>query len=187
MESGRVSPSEIAWYPPLYRTLLAEYIIFTGASNFEDILLLTKLLAVAFNWLLVLSVYLLGARLVNRSVGILASSLILLCFPLYEANFWGGYPTLLSIVHMCLLSLYLPTKREGFAHRVIVFFAAFSLVLIHHFSTFLTVTVLFFYTLIVLLIFRRSFTVTFALASLGVLLAFLLWYVPILLPYIDVL
>lgn len=186
LKLGKVSFSEIAWYPPLYRILLAEYMIFTGASDFESVLLLMKFLTIAFDWLMVFSVYLLGMRLVNKDVGIIASSLILLCFPFYEINFWGGYPSLLSIVYMCLLLFYLPTKKEGFASKLITFIIAFCLVLTHHFATFLAIAVLTFYALIILLVFRRSLKLTFIAAGLGVLAAFVLWYVPIILPYINV-
>jgi len=186
LKLGKVSFSEIAWYPPLYRILLAEYMIFTGASDFESVLLLMKFLTIAFDWLMVFSVYLLGLRLVNKDVGIIASSLILLCFPLYEINFWGGYPSLLSIVYMCLLLFYLPTKKDGFASKLITFIIAFCLVLTHHFATFLAIAVLTFYALIILLVFRRSLKLTFIAAGLGVLAAFILWYVPIILPYINV-
>lgn len=186
LKLGKVSFSEIAWYPPLYRILLTEYMIFTGASDFESVLLLMKFLTIAFDWLMVFSVYLLGLRLVNKDVGIIASSLILLCFPLYEINFWGGYPSLLSIVYMCLLLFYLPIKKEGFASKLITFIIAFCLVLTHHFATFLAIAVLTFYALIILLVFRRSLKLTFIAAGLGVLAAFILWYVPIILPYINV-
>lgn len=186
LESGKVSFSEIAWYPPLYRVLLAEYMIFTGASGFESVLFLMKLLAVMFNWLLIFSVYLLGTRLAGEDSGIIASSLMLLCFPLYEINFWGGYPSLLSIIYMCLLLFYLSAKRESFAYKLIAFIVAFSLVLTHQFATFLTITILVFYALTLLIVLRKSFTLTFILAVLGALAAFILWYVPAILPYINV-
>jgi len=186
LESGKVSLSEIAWYPPLYRILLAECMIFTGASSFESVLLLMKLLTIAFNLLLIFSVYLLGARLVNENVGVFASSVMLVCFPLYEINFWGGYSSLLSVVYMCLLLFYLPAKRKEFFTKLTAFIFAFSLVLTHQFATFLAVTILIFYALIMLLVFRRSFTHTFILAVLGALAAFVLWYVPVILPYINV-
>ncbi|MBX5320461.1 MAG: hypothetical protein ACQXXG_00515 [Candidatus Bathyarchaeia archaeon] len=187
LETGTVSFSEITWYPPLYRILLAECIIFTGASNFESALFIMKSLTVTFDWLLIFSVYLIGARLRNEESGIIASSLMLLCYPLYEINFWGGYSSLLSIVYMYLLLFHLSTKSEGFAYKLIVFITAFSMVLTHQFATFLTITILIFYALISFLVFRRSFTRTFIVAVLGALAAFVLWYVPVILPYINVL
>lgn len=186
LESGRVSFSEITWYPPLYRILLAECILFTGASNFENALFIMKVLTVTIDWLLVFSVYLLSARLGNEESGVIASSLMLLCFSLYEINFWGGYPSLLSLVYMCLLLFYLHPKKEGISYRLIAFLVAFSLVLTHQFATFLTAAILMVYALIMLLIFHRSFTRTFLVAVLGALAAFLLWYVPVILPYINV-
>lgn len=187
LESGRISLSEIAWYPPLYHVLLAECILFTGVSNFEHALSLMKLLTAVFNWLLVFSVYMLGARLVDENVGIIASSLLLLCFPLYEINFWGGYSSLLSIVYLYLLLFYLSTKREGLPDKLIAFLTAFSLVLTHQFATFLTIAILAIYALVALLVFRRSITTTFILAVFGAITALLLWYVPVILPYINVL
>ena len=186
-ETGIVSFSEITWYPPLYRILLAECTIFMGVSNLENALFIMKILTVTFDWLVIFSVYLLGTRLHSEEVGIIASSLMLLCFPLYEINFWGGYPSLLSMVYMCLLFLYLPPKKEGWSYKVIAFITAFSLVLTHHFATFLIITILIFYALISFLVFRRSFTRTFIVAVLGALAAFILWYVPIILPYINIL
>jgi len=186
IKSGKVSLSETTWYPPLYRVLLAELLIFTGASSFEHILLLMKLLTVAFDWLLIFSVYMLGTRLVNENVGLIASSMLLLCFPLYEINFWGGYPSLLSIAYIYLLFFELSTKREGLPDKLITFLTAFSLVLTHHFATFLVVSILVIYALVALITFRRSLKATFILAALGVAAAFLLWYLPIILPYIDI-
>ncbi|MCS7114301.1 MAG: hypothetical protein N0A00_02685 [Candidatus Bathyarchaeota archaeon] len=186
LRSGRISLSEIAWWPPQYSTLLAEYIIFTGASSFEHVIVLIKLLTATFNWLMVLSVYMLGKRLVDENVGIIASSLLLLCFPLYEINFWGGYPSLLSIVYMYLLLFYLSTKRKGLPDKIVAFFTAFSLVLTHQLAAFLTMAILVIYTLVALIFLRRSLTTTFVLAGLGALAAFLLWYVPVIMPYMNV-
>ncbi len=113
LETGTVSLSEITRYPPLYRILLAEYIVFTGATSVEQALLLVKMLTVTIDWLLIFSVYLLGARLLGEECGIIASSLMLLCFPLYEINFWGGYPSLLTVAYFCLLLFYLSSKMRA--------------------------------------------------------------------------
>jgi hypothetical protein len=186
LETGTVSFSEITWYPPLYRILLAEYMTFTGATNVEQALFLLKMLTVTIDWLLIFSVYLLGARLLSEECGVIASFLMLLCLPLYEINFWGGYPSLLTVAYMCLLLFYLPSKKEGPAHKLIIFLVAFSIVLTHQFATFLTTIILVLYALI-LLILRRSFNRLLAIAIVGASAAFLLWYVPIIMPYLDVL
>jgi len=184
LETGKVS--EITWYPPFYRILLAEFIVFTGANNAEQALFLIKTLTSIIDWLLIFSVYLLGTRLLKEECGIIASFLMLLCFPLYEINFWGGYPSLLSIVYVCLLLFYLPSKREGFAHKLVIFLIAFSIVLTHQFTTFLTLSILILYALI-LLILRRSLNRLLIIAILGVSTAFILWYIPVVLPYLDIL
>ncbi|MEM2911431.1 MAG: hypothetical protein QW146_02880 [Candidatus Bathyarchaeia archaeon] len=187
LENGKVSVSEITWYPPLYRIILVELMSFTGATNFEHALFLTKALTVTLDWLLIFSVYLLGARLLNEGCGIIASSLMLLCFPLYEINFWGGYPSLLSIVYLCLMLFYLPSKRESYASKVIIFLTAFAIVLTHQFTTFLTFILLILYAVITFLIFRSSSKRLLLIAILGASVAFILWYVPIMMPYMNIL
>lgn len=187
LENGKVSVSEITWYPPLYRIILVELMSFTGAINFEHALFLMKALTVTLDWLLIFSVYLLGARIFSEGCGIIASSLMLLCFPLYEINFWGGYPSLLSIIYLCLLLFYLPSKRNGYASKVIIFLTAFSIVLTHQFTTFLTFLLLMLYAVITFLIFRRSSKRLLLIAILGASAAFILWYVPIMIPYMNIL
>jgi hypothetical protein len=187
LKNGKVSVSEITWYPPLYRIILVELMSFTGAINFEHALFLMKALTVTLDWLLIFSVYLLGTRLFNEGCGMIASSLMLLCFPLYEINFWGGYPSLLSIVYLCLLLFYLPSKRDGYASKVIIFLTAFSIVLTHQFTTFLTFLLLILYAVIAFLIFRSSSKLLLLTAILGASVAFILWYIPVILPYINIL
>jgi len=186
VNSGKVLLTETSWYPPLYRVLLAELLIITGALNFEYAILLMKLLTVTFDWLLIFSVYIFAKKLFNENVGIIASSLLLLCFPLYEINFWGGYPSLLSIVYMYLLFPVISTRRESLSDKIVAFLMAFSLVLTHHFATFLATSILLVYMLVAIIIWRRSLKLTFILTVLGVIVAFLLWYLPIILPYINI-
>jgi len=186
LETGTVSFSEITWYPPLYRILLAEYMAFTGATNVEQALFLLKMLTVTIDWLLIFSVYLLGARLLGEECGVIASFLMLLCLPLYEINFWGGYPSLLTVVYMCLLLFCLPSKKESSANKLIIFLITFSTFLTHLFATFFMAIILSLYASF-LFVFRRSFNRTLAVAIVGALAAFLLWYVPIIIPYLNVL
>lgn len=185
LESGKISFSEITWYPPLYRVFLAELILFTGASSVENSIFLLKVLGLTIDWLVIFSVYLLGARLLNKECGVIASFLLLLCFPFYEINFWGGYSSLLSIAYMAILFFYLPPKRESVSHNFIIFLTAFSLVLTHQFATFLTMIVLVLYFLLTFFIFKGSFNRSLLIAIFGALAAFVLWYLPIILPYLD--
>jgi asparagine N-glycosylation enzyme membrane subunit Stt3 len=155
LETGKVSVSEITGYPPLYRVVLAGLIVFTGANSIEHAIFLMKVLTVTIDWLLIFSVYLLGRRLLNPTTGVIASFLLLLCFPLYEINFWGGFPSLLSIVYMCLLIFYL-SRKDIRANTLVIFLMAFSIVLTHQFATFLAIILLMIYAAIALFIFRGS-------------------------------
>lgn len=186
LETGKVSVSEITWYPPLYRVILAELITFTGAVSIGNAIFLVKVLTVTIDWLLIFSVYLLARRLLNAVTGMIASFLLFLCFPFYEINFWGGYPSLLSIVYLCLLILYL-ARKDGYANTLIIFIMAFSIVLTHPFTTFLTILLLIIYTAIVLFIFRDFTRRLLIIAIFGAVAAFILWYFPIMIPYLDVL
>lgn len=184
---AKISPSEIAWYPPLYRVMLADFIVFMNVTRLEHAVLIMKLLTVTFDWLLILTVYLLGRKLYGAECGVLASSLLLFCFPLYEINFWGGYPSLLSILYLFLIFLYLTSKNWDFPRAAIIFILAFSMILTHQFTTFLAVIVLGLYALIAFAAFKASVKKSMLAAIMGASVAFILWYSPVILPYLDLL
>ena len=186
IESGKVPLSEVTWYPPLYRVILAGILAFTNAASVENSILLMKILTVTFDLLLVMIVYLLGRRLLGEECGIIASSLMLLCFPFYEINFWGGYSSLLSMIYFFLLLLYLPSEGWDLHHKILVFLTTFSMVLTHQFTTFLAIMILAFYLIIAFVAFKASLRRSLMLAIFGVSIAFALWYLPIILPYFDI-
>ena len=105
LESGRIPISDVAWYPPLYHIILSTLIAFTGVSSFENMLSLMKLLTALVDWLLVFSVYLIG-RSFSRKAGYIASILMLVSFPIFEINFFGGYTSLLALAFIFLLFLF---------------------------------------------------------------------------------
>ena len=177
LEFERISLMDIAWYPPLYHILLATFMAFTGTVSTEQILFLVNCLTALINWLLILSVYLVGSKFFSKKVGVFAASLILVCFALYEINFWGGYTTMLSLAFMVLLFLYLALDREAPPNALILFMLAFSLVLSHQLTTLLTVIILVPYFLILILKSRGGYPKTGAVALVaGGLIAFFLWY-----------
>ncbi|MEM2711075.1 MAG: hypothetical protein QXY46_04280 [Candidatus Bathyarchaeia archaeon] len=187
LEKGVIAASEITWYPPLYRLILAGLMVFTGSLGFEEIVVLTKILTATIDCLLVLSIYLIGSKLFRVECGVIASALLLLCFPFYEINFWGGYSSLLSLLFACVLVLYLPFETESTAHKVVIFLAAVSIVLTHQFTTFTIGIILAAYTIIALFSFRRSFSVRLLIiAVLGTLIAFSIWYLPVIIPNLDI-
>ena len=83
LASGTIPMGDFAWYPPLYHILLASLIAFTGATSIEQMLFLMKALTALIDWLLIFSVYLMGAKFFGKKYGVLASALMLLSFPLY--------------------------------------------------------------------------------------------------------
>jgi len=142
LAGGRIPLSDIAWLPPLYHIVLSTLITFTGAMTVEQMLFVMKALTAMIDWLLLLSVYLVGAKFFGKKYGILASALMLLCFPLYEINFWGGYTGILSLAFISLLFLYFSLARTDFGSILVTFILAFSLVLSHQLATFLAVIIL---------------------------------------------
>jgi hypothetical protein len=187
LASGKIRLSDIAWIPPLYHILLATLISFTGATNIEQMLFLMKTLTSLVDWLLLFSVYLIGAKFFGKKYGILASALMLLSFPLYEINFWGGYTGILSIAFMCLLFLYLALARKGFGLVLATFMLAFSVVLSHHLATFLTAIILPPFLLVMLIKSKGHFSKVWIAAILGGAAAFLIYYFQPILSHIDVL
>ena len=176
LASGKIPMGDYEWYTPLYHILLSSLIAFTGATSIEQTLFLMKALTALVDWLLVFSVYLMGTKFFGKKYGVLASALLLLCFPLYEINFWGGYTGLLGLTFMCLLFLYLPLVKKEFELIVITFIAAFSVVLSHSLATFVTALILAPYILILLLKSKGKYSRAWIAAILGGAIAFFLYY-----------
>ncbi len=187
LATGRIPLGDIAWYPPLYHILLATFMAFTGSTSIEQMLFLLKLVTALINWLVVFSVYLIGAKFFGRKTGVLASSLILLCFPLYEVNFWGGYTTLLSLAFMIMLILYLSLERMDFTHALITFMLAFFVVLSHQLTAFLTFIILLPLILFKLVKSKGRLPKLWIPAIFGGLIAFFLYYFQAILPHFDIL
>jgi hypothetical protein len=176
LASGKIPMGDYEWYTPLYHILLSSLIAFTGATSIEQTLFLMKALTALVDWLLVFSVYLIGAKFFGKKYGVLASALLLLCFPLYEINFWGGYTGLLGLTFMCLLFLYLPLVKKEFELVLITFIAAFSVVLSHSLATFVTALILAPYIVILLLKSRGKYSRAWIAAILGGAIAFFIYY-----------
>ncbi len=136
LNTGQISLENLGWIPPLYQIMLAMFIAFTGATDMGQLLFLVKVLAVIVDWLMVMSVYLFASKYFSRKVGIVAAVLLLMCVPIYEANMFGGYTTVLALAFMLLVFLYTPLAVEKFGYLVVAFLTAFSLVLSHQLATF---------------------------------------------------
>lgn len=187
LETGKIPLENLGWTPPLFSILLAMIISFTGATGVSQLIFMEKALAVVIDWLLFFSVYLIGSKFLGKKIGGVAAVLLLFCVPIYELNLWGGYTTVLGLAFLFLLLVYLPFALKNFKHTVIAFFMAFSLVLSHQLTAFLTVLIL---PPIILFMFIKSRGTHFkALIAviLGGGIAFFLYYSQAMFPYLGVL
>jgi hypothetical protein len=137
LNSGQISLANLSWTPPLFQIILAMIISFSGATEITQYILILRVMTTVLDWLLFMSVYLLARKFFNRKVAIASLVLLLMCFPIYEANQFGGYTTVLALAFMVLVLLYTPLAVENYGYLVVAFFAAFSLVLGHQLGTFL--------------------------------------------------
>jgi hypothetical protein len=186
LQTGKIPLDNLSWTPPLYQILLATLIAFTG-SNLEQMILLVKTTAILIDWLLIFSIYLIGAKFFNKKIGAIATILLLLCFPIYEINSWGGYTTILGLSFMFLLFLYLPLATKDLGHIIITFLAGFSLVLSHQLATFLTVLILPPVILFMLIKSRGTYLKALIALILGGGIAFFLYYFQAIISHIDIL
>ena len=185
LQTGKIPLENLGWAPPLFQILLAIFISFTGASSFAQLIFLEKALAVLIDWLLFFSVYLIGSKFFGKKIGGIAAVVLLFCFPIYELNLWGGYTTVLGLAFMFLLFVYLPLAMRNLGHIIIAFFVAFSLVLSHQLTAFLTMLILPPIILFMLIKSRGAHIKALIAVILGGGLAFLLYYSQAMLPYLG--
>jgi hypothetical protein len=186
LQTGKIPLANIGWNPPLYEILLAMLISFSGATDIGQLIFLVKVLAVIIDWLLFFSVYLVASKFFNKKVGAVAVVLLLMCFPMFEANAFGGYTTVLGMAFILLVFLYLTLATEQFGYLVVTFLAAFALVLSHQLATFLAVFMLP-PVLIFMLIKSRGASLKVIIALiLGGGIAFFLYYFQAMIGYMGI-
>jgi hypothetical protein len=185
LDTEKIPLENLGWTPPLFQIMLAVLISFTGATSVAQQIVLEKALAVLIDWLLIFSVYLIGSKFFGKKIGAIAAVLLLFCVPMYELNMWGGYTTVLGLAFMFLLFLYLPLAMKSFGHIVVAFFVAFSLVLSHQLTAFLTVLILPPIILYMLIKSRGRHLKALIAVILGGGIAFALYYLHAMLPYLG--
>jgi hypothetical protein len=186
LQTGKIPLENLGWTPPLFQILLAVLISLTGATSVAQLIFLEKTLAVLIDWLLFFSVYLIGSKFFGKKIGGVAAVLLLFCFPMYELNLWGGYTTVLGLAFMFLLFLYFPLAVKNLGYIIIAFFVAFSLVLSHQLTAFLTVLILPPIILFMLIKSRGTHLKALIAVILGGGIAFFLYYFQAMLPYLGV-
>ena len=187
LQTGKIPLENLGWTPPLFQIVLAVLISFTGATSVAQLIFLEKALAVLIDWLLFFSVYLIGSKFFGKRIGGIAAVLLLFCVPMFELNLWGGYTTVLGLAFMFLLFLYLPLAMKSFEYIIIAFFAAFSLVLSHQLTAFITVLILPPVILFMLIKSRGRQLKALIAVILGGGIAFFLYYFQAMFPYLGVL
>jgi hypothetical protein len=185
LQTGKIPLANLGWTPPLYQILLATLISFTGATSLEQMIFLVKALAVVIDWLLFFSVYLIGTKFFGRKVGAVAAVLLLMCFPMYEINLWGGYTSVLGISFVVLLLLYLPSAVKSFGYILVTFVVAFSVALSHQLAIFLAVIILAPVILVMLVQSRGRYLKALIALILGGGVAFFLYYFQAAMPYLG--
>ena len=185
LRTGQIPLANLGWTPPLYQILLAMLISFTGANSLEQMIFLVKSSAVVIDWLLFFSVYLIGAKFFSRRIGAVAAVLLLMSFPMFEINLWGGYTSVLGISFMVLLLLYLPSAVKSFGYLLVTFVVAFSVVLSHQLAAFLSVIILAPIILVLLIKSRGTYLKALIALILGGGTAFFLYYFQAMMPYLG--
>ncbi len=142
LDTGKIPLVNLGWTPPLYEIILAMFIALSGATDIGALIFWVKILAVVCDWLFFLSVYLIGSKFFSRKVGAVAAVLLLFSFPMFEANQFGGYTTVLALAFMVLVFLYTPLAVERLGYLAVTFFVAFGVVLSHQLATFLAVFIM---------------------------------------------
>ncbi len=185
LNTGKIPLANLGWTPPLYEIVLAMFISFTGATDIGQLILLVKVLAVIVDWLLFLSVYLIGSKFFSKKVGAFASVLLLMCFPIYEVNQFGGYTTALALAFMLLVFLYTPLAIERFGYLVVTFFAAFGVVLSHQLAAFLVIFIMPPILIFMLIKSKGAYLKVVMALILGGGIAFFLYYFQAMIGYLG--
>ena len=185
LNTGEISLANLGWTPPMYQIVLAMIISFTGAAEIGQYIVVLRVLTAVMDWLLFMSVYLVASRFFNKKVAMVAVVLLLMCFPVFEANQFGGYTTVLALAFMLLVLLYTPLAVDKLGYLVVAFFAAFSLVLGHQLGAFLAAFIMPPILLFMLIKSRgKNLKVVLALVFGGGI-AFFLYYFQAMFAYLD--
>jgi hypothetical protein len=137
------------------------------------------------DWLLFLSIYLLASKFFSKKVGVAAVVLLLMCFPMYEVNQFGGSTTVLALAFMFLVFLYTPLAIERFGYLVVTFFVAFGVVLSHQLAAFLTVFIMPPILIFMLIKSKGAYLKVVMALILGGGVAFFLYYFQAMIGYLD--
>jgi hypothetical protein len=185
LNTGKISLANLGWTPPLYEIVLAMFISVTGATSIGQFIFLVKVLTAIVDWLFFMAVYLVAKRFFDIRVAAVAVVLLLMCFPVYEMNQFGGSTTVLALAFMFLVFLYTPLAVERVGYLIVAFFAAFALVLSHQLAAFLSVFIMPPILLFMLIKSKGAHLMVVFALILGGGIAFFLYYFQAMWGYLD--
>jgi len=181
----KVSYSEVAWYPPLFHTILAMLQIFAGTLDVMVAAFILKLLIATLNVLILLSTYLLSRKLFGTGVAVASAVFTILSIPLFEMIFWGGYANFLGLAYIAFIFYILNKDFRVSVKTFLLFLGTFTIVLTHQLATFVFVLMFVPAFLLSTIGSKRKFLV-FLAVIVGGGLALLAWYARILIEYADI-
>jgi asparagine N-glycosylation enzyme membrane subunit Stt3 len=185
LKIGKIQISDIAWYTPLYHLTLDVFIAFTGITSIGPTMVLMKAFTALIDWLVIFSVYIVAAKFLGKRIGVLAAAFMLLSFPFIELNAWGGYTIILSLAFIMLTVMFLTLPQKGIGNILVAFIFAFSVVLSHQIATFLAAFIIPPFAIIMFLKYRSTNSRVVLATLLGGVIAFLIYYVRPILPYLG--
>jgi len=181
----RVSYREVAWYPPLFHTIVAMLQIFAGTIDAMVAAFLIKLLIATLNVLILLSTYLLSRKLFGTGVAVASAVFTILSIPLFEMIFWGGYANFLGLAYIAFI-FYILNKDFGLSVKTfLLFLGTFTIVLSHQLATFVFV-LMFVPAFLVSTIGSKRKILVFLAVIVGGGLALMAWYARMLIEYADI-
>ena len=181
----KVTYSEIAWYPPLFHTIIAMIQIFSGTLDVVASAFILKLLIATLNVLLLLSTFLLARRIFNIGVAVVSVVFTILSVPVFEMIFWGGYANFMGLAYIAFV-FYIMNKDLGvIIKNLLLFLGAFTLVLSHQLTAFVFI-LMFVPIFLFSVIGSKKRLLAFFAVIVGGGLALLAWYARIIIEYSDI-
>ncbi len=181
----KVSYSEVAWYPPLFHTVLAMLQLFAGTLDIMAAAFILKLLIATFYVLIMLSTYLLTRKLFGTGVAVVSAVLTFLSVPLFEMIFWGGYANFMGLAYIAFV-FYIMNKDFAVGFKtLLLFLGAFTLVLSHQLAAFVFV-LMFIPAFFVSSVGSRRKLFAFLAVVVGGGLAIVVWYAKMIIEYADI-
>jgi hypothetical protein len=179
----RVSYSAVPWYPPLFHTVVAMLQMFAGTLDVLAAAFILKLLISTFYVLTLLSTYLICRKLFGIGVAVVSAVLTVLCLPLMEMVYWGGYANFMGLAYIAFIFYVILKDLHDIKQMLLLFVVAFTIVMSHQLATFVFVLLFVPIFLINILSGSKRKTLVYLAVVVGGGLAILAWYAQMVLQY----